>query len=191
MRSRRKTSLFKTKLLITLWVALWVVLAVIMVGCIFYIESGVKPTETKNEVVIEAVETGETEKDYLLDIPLAEELQDELYEASQEFGVDYYTMIALIERETNFRNVFGDGGDSYGYCQIQPKWWSELMTEIGVTDLNVPEDNFRTACAIVEELTEKHQSIEGALVAYNQGSYNGRGTAYSRAIMANAENYRI
>lgn len=191
MRSRRKTSLFKTKLLITLWVALWAVLAVIMVGCIFYIECGVKPTETKNEVVIEVMETEKTEKDYLLDIPLTEELQDELYEASQEFGVDYYTMIALIERETNFRNVFGDGGDSYGYCQIQPKWWDELMTEIGVTDLNVPEDNFRTACAIVAELTEKHQSIEGALVAYNQGSYNGRGTAYSRAIMANAENYRI
>ena len=130
------------------------------------------------------------EKEYILDIPLSCELQEELHEASEEFGVDYYIMVALIDRETDFKNIYGDGGDSYGYCQIQPKWWYGLMAEIGATDLNVPKDNFRTACAIIAQLTEKYQSTEGALVAYNQGWYKGNSTPYSREVIANAERYR-
>lgn len=135
---------------------------------------------------VEAVQ----EKPYILAIPLPCELQEELHEACEEFGVDYYIMVALIDRETKFRNVIGDNGNSYGYCQIQPKWWYDLMLEIGATDLNVPKDNFRTACAIMSGLTKTYKSTEGALVAYNTGSYKGKATAYSREIMANAERYR-
>ena len=145
---------------------------------------------TKISECVEVVAEAPAEKDFILDIPLSSELQEELYEASEEFGVDYYIMVALIDRETNFRNVCGDGGDSYGYCQIQPKWWYGLMTDIGATDLNIPKDNFRTACAIMAQLTEKHHSIEGALVAYNQGWYKGSSTPYSREVIANAERYR-
>lgn len=148
------------------------------------------PKETIiKEYEITMIEVPE-EKDFILNIPLSCELQEELYEACSEFGVDYYVMIALIDRETDFKNVLGDGGDSYGYCQIQPKWWYGLMAEIGATDLNTPKDNFRTACAIISRLTEKHQSIEGALVAYNQGYYKGDSTSYSREIIANADRYR-
>lgn len=129
-------------------------------------------------------------KQYILDIPLPCELQEELYGACEEFGVDYYIMVALIEKETRFTNVIGDGGNSYGYCQIQPRWWSSLMAEIGATDLMMPKDNFRTACAIMAKLTKMYHSTEGALVAYNQGHYRGHGTPYSREVIANAEKYR-
>ena len=64
------------------------------------------------------------------------------------------------------------------------------MVEIGATDLTKAEDNFRVACAIISQLTEKHESVEGALVEYNQGSYNGSSTAYSEEIIANAKRYR-
>lgn len=165
----------------------WVILAVV-IGSISLLGSCHKPEETTvasaREVVVVA------EKDYILDIPLSCELQEELHEACEEFGVDYYLMIALIDRETDFKNVVGDGGNSYGYCQIQPKWWYDLMLEIGATDLNVPKDNFRTACAIMSGLTKTYNSTEGALVAYNQGSYKGKSTSYSREVMANAERYR-
>lgn len=131
-----------------------------------------------------------SEKTYILAIPLSCELQEELHQACVEFGVDYYIMVALIDRETKFRNVIGDNGNSYGYCQIQPRWWYDLMIEIGATDLNVPKDNFRTACAIMSGLAKTYKNTEGALVAYNTGSYKGKSTAYSREIMANAERYR-
>jgi hypothetical protein len=149
-----------------------------------------KEEETKTASACVAEEETLSEETYILAIPLPCELQEELHEACVEFGVDYYIMVALIDRETKFRNVIGDNGNSYGYCQIQPRWWYDLMLEIGATDLNVPKDNFRTACAIMSGLTKTYQSTEGALVAYNTGSYKGKATAYSREIMANAERYR-
>ena len=150
-----------------------------------------KGEETTNFVeCVETVVEVPEEKSFILDIPLSCELQTELHEATEEFGVDYYTMIALIDKETKFQNIMGDGGDSYGYCQIQPKWWYGLMVEIGATNLNVPKDNFRTACAIMAKLTEKHNSIEGALVEYNQGYYEGSSTKYSRDIIENAARYK-
>ena len=168
----------------------WLILStvIIIVSCLICNLTMAEETTQISEVVAE-VEAPAVEEDYILDIPLSAELQTELYEASKEFGVDYYVMVALIDRETNFRNVMGDGGDSYGYCQIQPKWWYSLMTEIGATDLNTPKDNFRTACAIMARLTERYGSIEGALVAYNQGYYKCS-TPYSREIIANANRYK-
>lgn len=163
----------------------WVILAtfIIVVSSLFV--GCVKEEETPktNEYKV-------SDQEYMLNIPLAYDLQEELYKASEEFGVDYYIMIALIEKESKFMNVVGDGGKSYGFCQIQPQWWYGLMSDIGATDLKNPKDNFRTACAIIAQLTEKHQSIEGALVEYNQGKYYGRPTAYSKEIMENAERYR-
>lgn len=125
---------------------------------------------------------------YRDDIPLTYAEQDFLHTAAAEFGVDYHLMLGLIERETTFRNIPGDGGDSAGYCQIQRKWWSGLMEDIGAEDLNDPYDNFRTACAIVAHLTELHGTTEYALTAYNSGR---PGTSkYATAVLANAEKWR-
>lgn len=181
----------RTRLTPKAWAIVAGVIAILAVGSICTWVSGQTHEETPKteEISVCAVDVPE-ENDYILNIPLSCELQKQLYEASEEFGVDYYIMIALIDRETKFANVLGDGGNSYGYCQIQPKWWYGLMVEIGATDLSLPKDNFRTACAILAQLTEKHNGIEGALVAYNQGYYNGIPTQYSMEIIANAERYR-
>lgn len=150
------------------------------------IEVDVLPTvEPETETVIEPYTDF-----YHEDIPLRYAEQRDLYEASEEFGVDYYTMLGLIERETNFRNIYGDNGNASGYCQIWLKWWSEKMQDIGASDLNIPEDNFRTACAIVRELTDRYGSTAGALTAYNTGSYNGTATEYAKSVMAKAEKWR-
>ena len=169
----------------------WLIMATFVIcGVLLWVGSqNGEETPKIDECVVSADETT-NEKDYILDIPLSCELQEELYQATEEFGVDYYVMIALIDRESKFKNVMGDGGDSYGYCQIQPKWWYGLMVEIGATDLNVPRDNFRVACAIISKLMAKHNSIEGALVEYNQGSYKGNSTPYSREIIENAARYK-
>ena len=175
----------KTKLRIKIWVIL----------AIFIISSTVLCFSCKSQeeepITIEIAEVkAPTINQYILAIPLSAELQETLHDACTEFGVDYYVMVALIEKETRFCNVTGDGGRSYGYCQIQPRWWSGLMADIGATDLLIPKDNFRTGCAIMAQLTARYRSTEGALVAYNQGSYRGVSTRYSREIIANAEKYR-
>ena len=157
----------------------WVILGVVIISSIGLLVNAQKEEEIIAPTECVTVAEEPAEKDYILDIPLSSELQTELHDACEEFGVDYYIMVALIDRETKFRNVIGDNGNSYGYCQIQPKWWYGLMTEIGATDLNIPKDNFRTACAIMSGLTKVYVSTEGALVAYNIGSYKGKSTAYS------------
>lgn len=127
---------------------------------------------------------------YSEDVPLTEEEQTDLHEASEEFGVDYHTMLGLIEKETNFKNISGDGGKASGYCQVWEYWWSDLMTDIGTEDLNNPKDNFRTACAIVAELRDQYGSMAGALTAYNKGSYDGTVSKYAMRVLENAEKWR-
>lgn len=117
-----------------------------------------------------AEEEPETPAWYIAGIPLEPELQKALWEACQEFGVDYSLALAVIEQETNFQNLYGDGGGSVGYFQIQPRWWSGLMEEIGVDDLTDPVDNFRTGCAVLAQLIEQYDgSVTDALTAYNSG----------------------
>ena len=125
---------------------------------------------------------------YRDDIPLTYLEQDYLHTAADEFGVDYHIMVALIEQETDFRNIFGDGGNAYGYCQIWPKWWGGLMVDIGTDDLTDPYDNFRTAAAILNHLTAEYGDIENALTYYNTGA-PGK-SEYASEILANAEKWR-
>ena len=122
------------------------------------------------------------------DIPLTYLEQDYLHTAADEFGIDYYIMVALVDKETDFKNTVGDDGNAFGYGQVWPKWWSGLMEEIGAEDLMDPRDNFRTACAIVASLTADYGDIENALTYYNTG-HPGE-SEYASDILANAEKWR-
>lgn len=146
------------------------------------------PTAMKTEpVVVETAPVPDVCEDTYLrdDLPIDYETQMHLYGACLEFDVDYELALAVIEQETNFRNVKGDGGDSAGYMQIQRKWWSGLMDEIGTEDLNQPEDNFRTGCAILRQLLEKYGNTEDALTAYNSGKPGS--SRYSRSVLERME----
>ena len=131
---------------------------------------------------------GPCEDTYLReDIPLDYATQMLLYGACLEFDVDFNLMLALIEQETRFQNIKGDGGDSEGFCQIQDRYWSGLMAEIGAENLMDPEDNFRTGCAIMRQLMDKYVAVEDALSAYNRGKPGQ--TKYSRDVMERMQKY--
>lgn len=126
---------------------------------------------------------------YIADLPLDRELQKALWDACQEFGIDYALALAIIEQETNYSNILGDGGASVGFFQIQPRWWGKLMERIGTDDLTDPVDNFRTGCAVLRELLLRYDgSVTDALTAYNSG-HPGQST-YASAVMERAEGYR-
>lgn len=122
------------------------------------------------------------------DIPLDYATQMLLYGACLEFDVDFHLMLALIERETRFQNVKGDGGDSEGFCQIQDRWWSGLMADIGAGDLMDPQDNFRTGCAIIRQLMDRYGNLEDALTAYNRGKPGQ--SSYSRSVLERMEVFK-
>lgn len=146
------------------------------------------PTAMKTEpVVVETAPVPDVCEDTYLrdDLPIDYETQMHLYGACLEHNVDYNLMLALIEQETHFTNVKGDGGNSEGFCQVQKRWHADRMEELGVTDLMDPESNFRVACHFLRELIDRYGNIEDALTAYNSGRPGS--SKYSRAVLEKME----
>lgn len=121
-------------------------------------------------------------------IPLEESIQVDLFDACEEFDVDPAILLALVEHETKFNNVVSSNGKWFGYCQIDPYWWTGLMNDIGASDLMIPKDNFRTACAILSILNEKYGNMRDALSAYSSGHPGD--TKYARDILNAADKWR-
>lgn len=123
------------------------------------------------------------------DIPMSAKNQRLLWQACEETGVVYELALAVIWKETNFRNIKGDGGDSYGYMQVQKRYHKDRMERLGVTDLTDPYSNFLVGCDYLYELLAKDKGLEWALMAYNGGpSYankmqaKGKVSSYARKV---------
>ena len=118
------------------------------------------------------------------DVRLSRDLQDVLRSVCEETGVAFELALSVIWKETNFRNIMGDGGKSYGYMQVQPKWHSGRMEKLGVTDLMDPESNFRVGCDFLAELLNRYP-LASALAYYNSGS--PRVNRYAEKVMTYME----
>lgn len=162
------------------------------------IQAGGLLDQGENSEEVEEIVTAMLRQTYLSDeIPLSYEEQEFLRDACEESGIPYTLALAVIEKETNFNNVAGDGGDSIGYMQVAPKWHEERMARLGVTDLWEPSENFRTGCDFLAELLATYGDTHKALMVYNMGP--GRAaelweggtyeTKYSRAVMERAETW--
>ena len=167
-------------------------------------DSSVEAVETAAVMLVPAAEEpqerqlGLCEDTYLReDIPLSYELQAMLYGACLEFEVPYELALAVIEQETNFRNVTGDDGASEGYMQVQQRFHKDRMDELGVTDLMDPESNFRVACHYLRELFDRYGDTHKVLMAYNAGpsgaaklwSEGIMTSSYSRSVMERMQKY--
>ena len=136
--------------------------------------------ESTSETVVEPAETivegyidhGCVEH-FRYDIPLDDELQDYIIETSEERGVDPAIIIAMIKRESQFDiDIIGDKGKAFGLMQIHPRWHSDRMEKLGVTDLLDPYQNVTVGIDIMAELLDGGGSVEWALMAYNGGYAN-------------------
>lgn len=141
----------------------------------------VPPVSTPYETMLVSEPTPESEPEekfrYYDHISLEYELQELLWAACEETGCPYELALAVIFRESTYRNVNGDNGNSIGYMQVQPRWHQERMEKLGVTDLSDPLSNFRVGCDLLAELIEKYDSVESALTCYNTGSPGTSGYA--------------
>ncbi len=146
------------------------------------IEEGEDPHEA------DKIEQALVEQGYFrYDVPLDFIAQDFLHTACEEAGIPYSLALAVIQRETQFRNIIGDDGASEGYMQVQRQWHQDRVDRLGVTDLMDPFSNFRVGCDYLAELLGKYPLAE-ALTAYNGGS-PGLGQ-YSEDVMNNYEKWK-
>ncbi|MFQ9610158.1 MAG: transglycosylase SLT domain-containing protein [Lachnospira sp.] len=120
----------------------------------------------------------------------------------KEYGVDYYTVLAIIERESGYHwDKVGDNGNSKGYMQIYEKWHTERMEAEGVTDLFNPYQNIRVGLNCLREIQDKYLASSGencVLMVYNMGESTAKklwakdiySSAYSREVIARAQELR-
>lgn len=149
------------------------------------------PEETEDPMEPEKIEAALLEQGYFRDdVPLPYEIQDFLHTACDEAGVPYALALAVIQRETEFRNVIGDDGASKGYMQVQERWHRERMERLGVTDLMDPFGNFRVGCDFLAELIDQYESVDIAVTVYNWGHYPGRITKYGESVMSYYEQWK-
>lgn len=104
------------------------------------------------------------------DIPLSEDLQDHIFEVCEEYNVDSDLVVSMIRKESTYTaDAIGDNGRSFGLMQIQPRWHSARMAELGCNDLLDPYQNVTVGVDIIAELLEKDKGTSWALMAYNGG----------------------
>lgn len=170
-------------------------------------ETTQEPTETTQPVTeppetSQATEPTETEPEVILyDVPLSEDLQLHIIAQAESQGIDPAIVMAMIWRESRFNTLcVGDSGNSLGLMQIQPRWHSGLMAQLGCPDLHDPFQNVTVGINILGSHIERYDgNLEMALVSYNcgaTGAYNnyfGQGvysSKYSQAVLKKAEEIR-
>lgn len=120
--------------------------------------------ETEKEVLIEEG------KPRFFDVPLDEGLQTYIFGLSEDIGIDPAIVIAIIEKESNYdASAVGDHGRSLGLMQIQLRWHTARMAELGCDDLMDAYQNVCVGIDILADLLEEGESIEWVLMAYNGG----------------------
>lgn len=143
---------------------------------------------TTAETECTETETTETEPPAALyDVPLDAELQLHIIKEAEAHGIDPAIIIAMCWKESTYNpKAMGDGGNSYGLLQIQPRWHKARMKRLGCTDLLDPYQNITVGVDYLAENLRKYGSIEAALTAYNAGSYTGTVTHYAKTVIAMA-----
>ena len=156
-------------------------------------------TAESTEVVTETTEVEEVTEETteltevipaipLYKVPLDTELQLHIIHTAEEKRIDPAIVMAMACKESTYdTSVVGDGGNSYGLLQVQPKWHYERMLKLGCTDLLDPYQNVTVAVDYLGELLNRYGSMDKALTAYNRGSYNGAVTQYAKTVLAYAE----
>ena len=128
----------------------------------------------------------------LYDVPLDKDLQLHIISEAEAHGIDPAIIFAMAFRESRYRaNAVGDGGNSLGMLQVQPKWHKKRMQKLGCTDLLDPYQNATVAIDYLAEQIKRYGgNVEKGLTAYNRGHYAGTITKYAKGVMAKAEEIR-
>ncbi len=130
--------------------------------------------ETDYELVMEEIgydgsDNGSPESIY---IPLGEDFDRELVETANEYGLDPWLVRAVIQTESRWDpSATNYNGTCLGLMQIDYRWWSGVLADLGGTTLYDPVDNLHVGCYIIRHNMDAYGDDEWyALNAFNSGS---------------------
>ena len=140
---------------------------------------------------VEAV-TETVESPVYYDIPLDREQQDIVREISEEYGVPFELVLAVMQVESGFDVDAIGGGNCYGIMQIHQINHPALESQLGIKDWLSLSDNTRAGCYMLGKLLDKYQDETRALMSYNMGegaakkAWNAgtRSTGYTQKVQS-------
>lgn len=154
--------------------------------------------EIAEEKVAQIIQTEiPTEYRYISGCPLSFETQQGIFDICEANNISFEFVMAVIMQESSFRpNALGDNERSKGLMQIQERYHSETMKELGVTDLYDPLDNVKVGVAILSSYFEENCDVYHVLMRYNGGEpyatnmiKAGKVSDYAREITERAMRY--
>ncbi len=135
-----------------------------------------------SQVIIPVVDSGF--KSYNIKLPV--EQQQYAYTMSQNYGIQYELLLAIMYKESGYNpNAIG-GGNSYGLCQIHISNYNNLSNRLGISSLLDPYDNIKAGAymlAIYMGSAKRISSDTATIEAYALNSYNmGEGSYYNNCF---------
>lgn len=116
-------------------------------------------------------------------IPFDDEFQNYIQATCGNYGIDYALVLAIIATESSYRFIEGDNGNSIGYMQVQPKWWSTYITDYNINPYE-KEGNITLGVMILSDfINENNGNIKKALKQYNSGNPNYEDDTYYYTVM--------
>lgn len=118
----------------------------------------------------EPEEIPEKEYRYIQGCPLSLELQQGIFDICEANNISFEFVMAVIMQESSFNpKAQGDNCESKGLMQIQAKWHSDLMEELGVSNLYDPLENVKVGVALLCSYFEENEDVYYVLMKYNGG----------------------
>ena len=89
---------------------------------------------------------------------------------AKDLGWDWILVKSLIYQESQFRNIKNDWSGAQGLMQLMPA----TAAELGVEDLNDPEQNIRAGSLYLKRMYEQWESIPDSVqrIKFAMASYN-------------------
>ncbi len=112
------------------------------------------PVITIAEAPTPAEQSAETPTKILPDVPIEAELQQALLSGPCEGNLSRFCLIvAMGDRESDYDfDKVGDNGRSFGWLQIQRRFHTQRIEDLGITDLSDPIQNATVALSYLGEL---------------------------------------
>ena len=137
------------------------------------------------DIEIVEIQTIEPIVSLLYDIPLSDGDQLLIRDISNQFGIDYELLLAIIKTESEFKpNDVGDNGNSLGILQVQPQWWTSNFNAYECKDWFDIRDNVTVGCSILQYLYQHYGETIKVLNAYNSNKPNNF-NGYSDSVISN------
>lgn len=102
-------------------------------------------------------------------VPMDTELQKQVYQIANEYGLDWTLLMAIIQKESRFDAYAVSGSGDYGLMQINHVNHARLSVEVGSNDFLDPAQNVRAGAYMIKQLIDRYQDVHMALMAYNMG----------------------